>query len=211
MSRGTCKKPKGTKTLHKSNNTSTSNATTRASTTVATRSNTARRRAQAANATTPKHQEDFNQDADASQDLEKHVINAFTSEVGAEQHNMDSLPKLGESAQVLDENGSDDHGADVNNLEQVEADETGKLDESDEFDEMQSARAQGDSWLPWQDRALADQVNAERPFSAGHGKVGAAWDKVARGLEFEQTGDACKKRFNLLLGRHKVLCFTYLH
>jgi hypothetical protein len=185
---------------------------------VTTRSKTARKNAQNLKTTAPELQNGSEHDIDMIQNLETRQTRPSSSKSHDEQRVTDSAHNHNKS-HVPDDSGNNSHNSDesetlnepdvVSASDKQEADEVCETTESSKLDELQSTRAQGDSWLPWQDRALAEQVNSERPFSAGHGQVGAAWERVAQGLAFKRTGDGCKKRFNLLLGRHKVfLLFT---
>ncbi|KIJ40479.1 hypothetical protein M422DRAFT_256740 [Sphaerobolus stellatus SS14] len=69
--------------------------------------------------------------------------------------------------------------------------------------------AKSPKWLPWQDRFLAREVFAHRPFLAGQHKISAAWDTLAAkmkedsGDEIERTGSACRTRFKLLIKHQK--------
>ena len=73
----------------------------------------------------------------------------------------------------------------------------------------------GPRWLPWQDRYLAQEVYRHRPFAAGRGKDGDAWNKLAQELKQDsekqgpksviaRTGEACKARMKRILDAHRV-------
>lgn len=72
------------------------------------------------------------------------------------------------------------------------------------------------SWKPWEDRALALEVQAVRPWTAvkvGGGKS-HAWDEVALRMRsshagFARDGSACKNHFGKLIKLHRVR-FTFL-
>lgn len=74
-------------------------------------------------------------------------------------------------------------------------------------------------WLPWQDRFLAQEVYKLRPFSAGKGKEGEAWDNLAEDLRkdserqgqkslISRTGMACRARMKKLLDVHRVSLYN---
>jgi hypothetical protein len=73
---------------------------------------------------------------------------------------------------------------------------------------QQSANAKTGHWKPYQDRALAKEVEAARPFEAERGRVGAAWAEIGKTLEgvhgVKRTGEACKNRFAIILDKHRV-------
>lgn len=76
-------------------------------------------------------------------------------------------------------------------------------------------------WLPWEDRFLAQEVYKHRPFAAGHGKEGVAWEVLAEELRkdsekqgprstISRTGEACRARMKLLIAAHRV-CLDYFY
>ncbi|KIJ43671.1 hypothetical protein M422DRAFT_252912 [Sphaerobolus stellatus SS14] len=71
--------------------------------------------------------------------------------------------------------------------------------------------AKSPHWQAWQDRYLAKEVFAERPFLVGHRGAASAWDALAAKLledimrdesVIDRTGAACRGRFRRLVKAH---------
>jgi hypothetical protein len=78
----------------------------------------------------------------------------------------------------------------------------------------QATNARSPRWLPWEDRALMQEVEKHRPFNAPRGDAAQkAWDALAvellkdsntNGTAINRTGAACCSRFKKLVKAHNV-------
>lgn len=71
----------------------------------------------------------------------------------------------------------------------------------------QEKRKRGAAWQPWEDRALARQVQADDPILTQVGRKEDRWEEVSKNLDhygMSRSWSSCKDRMDKLVAWHKV-------
>ena len=71
----------------------------------------------------------------------------------------------------------------------------------------QEKRKRGAAWQPWEDRALARQVQADDPILTQVGRKEDCWEEVSKNLDYygmSHFWSSCKDRMEKLVAWHKV-------
>ncbi|KAF5367532.1 hypothetical protein D9758_003603 [Tetrapyrgos nigripes] len=137
-----------------------------------------------------------------------------TAQIPQEPESSESPEPESSPSSQAESSGDEGSGTEDEHTSADEADLDGDSQLEDIGTNSKAGNRQSSNWLPWQDRALIQQVNKVRPFEA-KGKSGQKWEEVSHDLlqsqsedgtkktPIQRSGESCKRRFNRLIEAHQ--------
>ncbi|KAF5346677.1 hypothetical protein D9758_013231 [Tetrapyrgos nigripes] len=143
-----------------------------------------------------------------------------TAQIPQEPESSESPEPESSPSSQAESSGDEGSGTEDEHTSADEADLDGDSQLEDIGTNSKAGNRQSSNWLPWQDRALIQQVNKVRPFEA-KGKSGQKWEEVSHDLlqsqsedgtkktPIQRSGELCKRRFNRLIEAHQLMAEIY--